>query len=99
LNEILNDSIWQNRVQKRGIAFYFFLTEWAKHVNGTVVIKEHVPWQDLPGYTVLIKAFLVALKQKDVKAYPEAMISASLAFLKNEKLLNTYVAIVYNKTR
>jgi len=99
LTEILNDPQWQQRMQKRGIAFYFFLTEWAKLVNNTVVIKEHVPWQDLPGYTILVKALLVSLKQREVKAYPEALVNASIAFLKNEKLLNTYIAIVYNKTK
>jgi len=75
------------------------LEQWAHHVNKTVVIKEHVPWQDLPGYGTLIKAFLIELKTKDVRKYPEALINASKALLKNEKLLNIFVVVVYKKTR
>ena len=99
MNEILEDRIWQNRVKKRGVAFFFFLDNWAKHVNKTVVTKEHVPWQDLPGYTILIKAMLVGLKTRDVRAYPEALISASTSLLKNDKLLNIFISILYKKTK
>ena len=96
---MLNDEKWQKRFSKRGIAFYFFLNEWTKHVNKTVVIKDHVPWQDLPGYNVLIKNFLIELKKRDVKQLPEALIDTSVTLLKNEKLLNIFIAIIYNKTR
>jgi len=99
LGEILEDRDWQNRYAKRGIAYYLFLNEWAKHVNKSVVTKDHVPWQDLPGYAVLIKAFLIELKSKDVRRYPAPLLNASYALLKNEKLLNVFIAIVYNKTR
>ena len=99
LNDTLEEQDWQNRLSKRGIAFYLFLDDWAKHVNKTVVIKDHVPWQDLPGYNILIKSFLVELKLKDVRRYPEPLLNASCSLLKNEKLLNVFIPIIYNKTR
>jgi len=95
----LEDRDWKNRLGKKGIAFYSFLTEWARHVNKTVVTKDHVPWQDLPGYTTLVKAFLAEMKSKDVRRYPSALLNASYSLLKNEKLLNVFIAIAYNKTR
>ena len=98
LKNLLNDTKWQKRFSKRGIAFYFFLNEWAKHVNKTIVVKDHVPWQDLPGYNVLIKNFLIEMKKRDLKKLPEALIDASVALLRNEKLLSIYIAIIYNKT-
>lgn len=70
-----------------------------KYVHKTVVIKDHVPWQDLPGYNVLIRNFLIELKKRDVRALPEALIDTSVTLLRYEKLLCTFVTIVYNKTK
>ena len=99
MKEILNDKSWQNRFSKRGQVFYDFIEEWARYVNRTIVIKDHIPWQDLPGYNAIVKAFLIELKMKDVKRYPESLIRASHSLLVNEKLLNTYITIIYNKTK
>lgn len=44
LEKILNDAKWSKRLAKRGVAFFFFLTEWLQYVSKTVVVKEHVPW-------------------------------------------------------
>ena len=96
---MLGDKDWIRRISKRGIAFYFFLSEWSKIVTKTIVTKDQVPWQDLPGYNTLIKSFLIELKRKDVKHYPEALISLSISLLKNEKLLSVFVTILFNKTK
>lgn len=99
LKEHLSDESWQNRIGKRGIAFYFFLENWAKLVNKTVVVKDHVPWQDLPGYPILLRSFLIKMKTEDIRKWPQAMINASVALLNNHKLLNPFVSILYNKTK
>lgn len=84
---------------KRGVAFFFFLDEWGQYVNKTVVVKDHVPWQDLPGYKTLVKALLLELKIREITAYPEALKAASQSILNNRKLLNVYVAIIFYKTK
>ena len=99
LKKILEDEELKERVSKKGVAFYLFLTEWANQVERTIVTKEAVPWPDIPGYTTLIKSFLIDLKTKDVRRYPEAMIQASCSLLRNDKLLNTFLPIIYQKTR
>lgn len=76
-----------------------FIEEWAKHVNKTIVIKDHVPWQDLPGYNIIIKAFLCELKTKDIRRVPTGLLKSSYALLANEKLLNIFVSIIYKKTQ
>lgn len=43
------------KISKRGVAFLFFLAEWANLVNKTVVQRELLPWYDLPGYQILLK--------------------------------------------
>lgn len=53
--------------------FFFFLKEWFDYVNKTVVTKDHVPWLELPGYLIIIRAFLIEIKTRDIKIYPEAL--------------------------
>ena len=99
LLEVLNEKGWQNRFSKRGKAFFLFLDKWVKHVDKIVPVKEHTPWQDIPGYNTLMKDFLLELKSRDIKALPEALVETSISLLENEKLLNAFITIVYNKTK
>lgn len=99
LEKVLNGPEWQERMGKKGQGFYLFLSEWSRQVERTVVIKESVPWQDIPGYSALMKSFAVDLKSKDVRHYPESLIQASCSLLRNEKLISTFVTIIYAKTR
>lgn len=100
MQEILEKDDWQKRIKKRGVAFFNFLGEWAHYIRKKVVIvEENYPWQDIPGYRVLLKAMFVELKTQPIIGYSDALISASKKMLLNEKLLNTYVAILYKKTK
>lgn len=100
MQEILEKDDWQKRIKKRGVAFFNFLGEWAHYMRKKVVIvEENFPWQDIPGYRVLLKAMFVELKTQPIIGYSDALISASKKMLLNEKLLNTYVAILYKKTK
>ena len=55
-------------------------------------------WKDVPGYSKIIKAILLEMKERDVYNYPESLKQATCALLANEKLVNSFVAIVFNKT-
>ena len=82
------------------IGFFFnFLGEWVHYIKKKVVLQENFPWQDINGYRILLKAMLCELKTQQIINYSDAMIAASKKMLLNEKLLNTFVAIVYNKTK
>ena len=100
LKEILEKDDWQKRIKKRGVAFFNFLAEWSHYIRKKVVLQEeNFPWQDIQGYRVLLKALFCELKTQPIIAFSDAMIFASKKMLLNEKLLNTYVAILYKKTR
>lgn len=73
LKNTLNESEWQKRIGKRGLAFFFFLKEWHDYVCVNVVQKDRILWQSLPGYSNLIKGFLLELRTRELKSYPEAM--------------------------
>jgi len=81
------------------VAFFNFLGEWVHYIKKKVVVQENFPWQDIKGYRILLKVMLCELKTQPIMGYSDAMIAASKKMLLNEKLLNTFVAIVYNKTK
>ncbi|CAD8078040.1 unnamed protein product [Paramecium sonneborni] len=98
LMEIINQEEWQKRIGKRGIAFFFFLKEWCDLIDISVVVKQNVPYQQLPGYNVLIKAILLEMKAKELKNYPDIMKAAMCSLLNNTSLLNIVIVILFNKT-
>ena len=98
MQNILNLQKWQKRIAKRGVAFFFFLDEWFKYVGKTVIVKENIPWQYVPGYSILLKAFLVELKTREIP-YQEALTSASISILNNEKLISIFITILFAKTK
>eukprot|EP01017_Pseudomicrothorax_dubius_P027989 TRINITY_DN3285_c0_g1_i4.p1 TRINITY_DN3285_c0_g1~~TRINITY_DN3285_c0_g1_i4.p1 ORF type:complete len:318 (-),score=65.06 TRINITY_DN3285_c0_g1_i4:1056-2009(-) len=98
LMQILSNEDWSKRLAKRGLAYFYFLKEWSDHVYKTLVFKDHIPWQDIPGYRTLVLCFLYALKNRDIRHFPEAMISVSTSLLHNERLFNPFFTIIFKKT-
>lgn len=99
LNAILHIEAWQKRFNERNETFFSFLYEWNYYVYKKMTFKDNIPWQALPGYGVLIKSFLVELKERDILKYPTSLKQAAVGFLINEKLLNIMVSILYHKTK
>lgn len=81
------------------MAFFNFLSDWVHYIKKKVVIEENFPWQDIKGYRILLKALFCEMKLKPISGFSDAMITASRKMLLNEKLLNTYVAIIYKRTK
>lgn len=93
----LNSEKWQVKLAKRGLAYFRLIIEWTVSVKRLFVHK-HVPWQDIPGYSVILKSFLLELKARKVTEYPEVMLIASYALLHNNELLSVFLMIVFQKT-
>lgn len=96
---IVNSESWQKRFHERNETFFYFLCEWNHYVHKKMLFKNHIPWQDLPGYRILLKSFLVELKNREIVKYPETLKRAASEFLLNEKLLNIFLSLLYNKTK
>lgn len=99
LMKSLENPQWKPRIARKGIVFYSILAEWCRSIFKTTINKDHVPWNELPGYKILVNIFLTELKNKSILNYPESMKDASIALLLNEKLLNNFVIIVYKNTK
>lgn len=48
---------------------------------------------------MLIKAFFIEMKRKEINDYPDCMINCLYSLLLNEKLLNLIIVILYNKSK
>ena len=85
-------------MQKRGIGFFFFITYWIKYVEKIAILSDNVKWQDLPGYPQLLRAILCEMKRRPIVDYPDSLVDATVSLLANEKLLNTFITVLFNKT-
>jgi hypothetical protein len=88
---------WKQRMQKRGLSYFNFLKEWIAHIISQSNSGQ-ILWSSIPGYKVLLKTYLIELKERNIFEYPEALIEAGSIFLNNSKLLNVFVRIVFSKT-
>ena len=53
----LQMSQWKQRFRNKGIGFFVFLKELCQYITETVMGKEGIPWQDVPGYRLFLKCF------------------------------------------
>ncbi|CDW81936.1 duf1765 domain containing protein [Stylonychia lemnae] len=97
LQRALGSDKWKLRIQKRGVAFFLIIKQWAIYVKNTLV-SNNVSWKDVPGYRTILKSILLEMKERDIAYYPEALKETTCAMLYNEKLLNIFVTIVLKKT-
>ena len=99
LKEGLAMEHWRKRFVKRASGFFFFISQLCSYIQRAVVIKEGVPYDEIPGYQKIIKTFIIEMKTRDVKVYPDSLIEASIDTLNNQRLLGPYCSIVLQKTR
>jgi hypothetical protein len=93
----LNNTKWQEKFYKRGIAYFRFIDRFAQHVK-TQFVRTNIPWHAIPGYRVILHTFLLELKQRPTSAYPEALVKASCSLLSYRNLISAFVKIVFSKT-
>ncbi|OMJ90926.1 hypothetical protein SteCoe_6590 [Stentor coeruleus] len=88
---------WRSRIEKRGIAFFTFFEEWIEHAHKQSGSQNFI-WSCIPGYKILLKAFLIEMKERLIIEYPEALISCACKVLYNPRMLNVMVKILFSKT-
>jgi hypothetical protein len=85
-------------MQKRSVAFFFFVMYWVKYVEQTLIQSENVKWNYLPNYNDIIRVFLSEMKRRPLFEYPDSLVETSIRLLANEKLLNKMIKILFEKT-
>lgn len=88
---------WQQKVKKRGLSFFSFLKQYIFHILDQTKSGQ-ILWISIPGYKLLLKVYLLELKERKISEYPEALVEAGTVLLNNSKLLNVFVRIIFAKT-
>lgn len=88
---------WQQKIQKRGLSFFNFLKQYIFHILDQTKSGQ-ILWSSIPGYKLLLKVYLLELKERKITEYPEALVEAGSVLLNNSKLLNVFVRIIFAKT-
>ena len=67
--------IFRERLRKRGHCFFLLLEHWTRHAPAAMGTQpdESTNWRVVPGHAVLIKAFLLEMKQRPVHVWPASM--------------------------
>ena len=99
LKDALSIDHWRKRFTKRASGFFFFLQQLSIYIQKSLITKDGIPYNEIPGYAKIIKTFLIELKQRDIKAYPDSMVDASVSLLDNSRLFNPFCGIILQKTR
>ena len=58
-----------------------------------------MPWNELPGYSKLLKAFLITFKTTNINMYWDSIKEVTKNLLYNDKLINVLMVILLNKTK
>lgn len=99
LPEILGQNEWKGRFIKRGLAFFYFIKYWVTYVDSTLHNSPYIQWNYFPGYTRLVRGFLVELKIRPILEYPDGIIEAIQKLLLNESLINPIIKILVTKVK
>ncbi|GBG25284.1 Hypothetical Protein FCC1311_015012 [Hondaea fermentalgiana] len=104
--------LWLRRVQKHGHFFFMYSSEWITYVLDTLGVlatqstenfegrtfKSGIRWHNIPGYKQILKAFLLELRRREPKEYPESLRKLSLLLLVDNNLVTPFGNIIIPKT-
>ena len=89
---------WENKIEKRGVAFLLIVAKWADYVRTTIVTNKNVEWKSIPGYITIVRSVFSEMKSLSISEYPESLVEATSSLLVNGKLLYVMVEIIFKKT-
>lgn len=95
----LGELEWKAIICKKDPLYFSFLSELCKLVYYQKIVKFHIPWNEFPGYEVLVNSLMLELKNRSVVHYHKTLKDASKYMLLNEKLLGPLLMIVYKNTK
>ena len=83
IERALGGRYWRERLRKRGHCFFLLLEHWTRHAPAAMGTQpdESTNWRVVPGHAVLIKAFLLEMRQRPVHLWPESMRSCLAALV------------------
>lgn len=74
---------WKYRLSKRGITFFQFVQCWVEYVESIVVNAKDIQWKYFPGYSKILKCFLLEMKKRPILEYPDILKASLFKLLAN----------------
>lgn len=99
-NQVPKQDSWITRLSKHGYFFFLFAEEYIRYIFDALTLWEQdtIRWELLPGYIIILKAFLLEMKRFPVDQYSESMVSLSISLLANESLISVFMRVVLLRT-
>lgn len=76
ISKIMAEKRWEEKLAKRGVAFFLIANRWAEYAK-TIVVNDKIDWFDIPGYSTVLKAVLAEFKERKISEYPDALVDAT----------------------
>lgn len=89
---------WKKKFMHQGHLFFYFVIEWCDYVRATLVIK-NIAWDNIIGYDTIVDNFIERMHAKEVVAYPDILINASLSLICNPNVLDLMVKTLITNTK
>lgn len=83
LTELMRTNEWEERMEKRGGAFFAFVRYWVSFIESIAVNSKHISWRYFPGYQKILLSFFAEMKLRPLSHYSEAMKRAAASLLSN----------------
>jgi len=96
LSNVMVMKKWEDKLAKRGSAFFQIISKWAEYARTTVV--KNFNWRDIPGYGSILKAVFSEMKERSLDEYPDSLVNATSKLLANENILSVLIEIIFKKT-
>jgi hypothetical protein len=105
--EIINsEKKWKERLAKSGTTFLLFVRAWGRYVSEIISANSAIdsgqlaatPWQHIVGYRALVKTILLKMRSMRVEKFPDALVNAAAALVRNPKLASAIVKMTMRRT-
>ena len=90
---------WQDRLSKRGLAFYSMVSKLEKYVGYKVVKNMDIKWANIPGFDIILDAIAKELQIKEITTYSPQLIEVMALFINDSDIINNFARIIVHKTK
>jgi hypothetical protein len=97
-DKILEKPDWQDRLSKRGLAFFSMIIRLEEYVQNKIVVSRNIKWCNIPGFDIIIKAVKHELGNREVSKYPSQLLDLMAIFINDSDVINSFFSIIIKKT-
>lgn len=97
LDKLLQNKRWEEKIGKRGVAFFLIISKWAQYVQTTVVNNKFL-WKNIPGFPTILRVVMTQLKEIHVGEVKDSLIEATSSLLANNRWMVVFIDILFKRT-